>query len=170
MRIIEDGGVTRPLLDGGLAGAAATLAMSGVIWGLKHAGLYSSRTAPETVAEQTMDRLVPKESIPRGWRKALTGVEHLGFGSAGGVLYRLLAHVVPASLASGVLFGLALWFVSYKGWVPAADIMPPPEHDERGRAATMIAAHVVYGATLGLATRRAGQRRRFDDALWAGTA
>jgi hypothetical protein len=30
--------------------------------------------------------------------------------------------------------------------------MPAPKHDEQGRVATMVAAHVVYGAVLGFLT------------------
>jgi hypothetical protein len=44
--------------------------------------------------------------------------------------------------------------VSYEGWVPAAGIMPPAHRDRPSRSATMVVAHAVYGAVLGLWTRR----------------
>ena len=49
----------------------------------------------------------------------------------------------------GILFGTLVWAVSYAGWVPAARILPPPQDDDPERVATMIGAHVVYGAVLG---------------------
>ena len=54
----------------------------------------------------------------------------------------------PAGIL-GVLFGLGIYGVSYKGWIPALGILPPPEDDRPGRPAVMIAAHIVYGLTLG---------------------
>lgn len=44
--------------------------------------------------------------------------------------------------------GLAIWLVSYFGWIPALRTLAPPSEDRPGRAWTMFAAHVVYGATL----------------------
>jgi len=88
-------------------------------------------------------------------------VSHLGFGAAGGVLYALVRRLVPGVPGSvlGVAFGLAVWAVSYRGWIPALGILPQPESDERGRPAVMVAAHVVYGLVLGRLVRAPTVRR-----------
>ncbi len=57
---------------------------------------------------------------------------------------------MPPALA-GAGFGLAVWAGSYLGWLPAAGILrPATEHPPR-RVALMIAAHLVWGASAGLA-------------------
>jgi uncharacterized membrane protein YagU involved in acid resistance len=57
-------------------------------------------------------------------------------------------------VGTGALYGLALWLVSYQGWIPALGLLPPPEQDAQGRTMAMIAAHLVYGAMLGWMARR----------------
>jgi hypothetical protein len=81
----------------------------------------------------------------------LAPLAHLGFGTAAGAAFGILARSVPRvpSRLLGVVFGLAIWAVSYKGWIPALGILPPPEDDRPGRPAVMIAAHVIYGLVLG---------------------
>src|SRR6476469_6557592 len=55
-------------------------------------------------------------------------VSHLGFGAAGGLLYALLRRLVPDAPGGmlGVAFGLAVWAVSYVGWIPALGILLRP--------------------------------------------
>jgi hypothetical protein len=47
-----------------------------------------------------------------------------------------------------MMYATGIWLVSYQGWVPALGIMPPASRDRRGRVATMLVAHWVYGAAL----------------------
>ena len=61
--------------------------------------------------------------------------------------------------ARGALFGLLVWGVSYLGWVPAAKILPPAHRDRRDRQVTMVIAHLVFGASLGLLLKGAAPRR-----------
>jgi uncharacterized membrane protein YagU involved in acid resistance len=127
--------------------------MSGVIWGTRHLGVYRSSTPPNAVAARLTQRLMGKHPAG-GAQKALTTLSHVGFGAAAGAAYGATSRVRPPSAWTGALFGLAIWVVSYKGWIPALGVMPPPEDDERGRTLTMAAANVVYGATLGMLSRR----------------
>ena len=64
------------------------------------------------------------------------------------------AHAARRSAAigasAGALYATGIWLVSYQGWVPALGIMPAASRDRRGRVATMLAAHWVYGAALGV--------------------
>jgi hypothetical protein len=55
----------------------------------------------------------------------------------------------------GVAFGSGVWLVSYMGWVPWLQIMPPAHEDRPGRPQTMLAAHWVYGGVLGALSGRA---------------
>ena len=84
-------------------------------------------------------------------RLALTVASHFGFGAAAGAVYSLLADALPLSGApAGVLHGLAVWGVSYLGLLPATGLYRPPEREPVGRHAMMIAAHIVWGAALGM--------------------
>jgi hypothetical protein len=83
----------------------------------------------------------------------LAWASHFGFGAAAGATYALLVGDRRPSLASGLLFGTAVWALSYAGWVPALDIMPAPSRDRPMRPEVMLAAHWVYGASLARALR-----------------
>jgi hypothetical protein len=42
--------------------------------------------------------------------------------------------------------------------VPAADVMPPPQRDDRGRQLALVIGHAVYGAVLSSVLRRLRRR------------
>ena len=146
------------LLKGAAAGGVATLPMSGVMLAAGRAGLMG-RQPPEMITDAALDAVgveQPSETV----EKAATTATHVGFGMAMGALFALLEdRYRPGTTAvlDGIGFGLAVWALSYKGWVPALGIMPPPEEDRPGRPESMIAAHVVYGATLGALLRGQGE-------------
>jgi uncharacterized membrane protein YagU involved in acid resistance len=85
---------------------------------------------------------------------------HFGYGAATGALYAPLARALrPPAVPGGVAFGLAVWGASYLGLLPALGILrPATEHPPR-RTALMIAAHVVWGAVLGLLVAQLRRRR-----------
>jgi uncharacterized membrane protein YagU involved in acid resistance len=130
------------LLRGAKAGAAGTLAMSVVMLAGEALGLMP-RQPPREIVHQVV-----------GSRSALLATAaHLGFGTSLGTAFGLipkLASVPPE--AQGALFGVAVWALNYAGVLPALGILPPPE-DAPGRTATMLPAHVVYGATVGAVLR-----------------
>lgn len=132
------------------AGAAATLPMSGVMLAAGKAGLMGKQP-PETIFESMLGALrfpIPDEKT----EGPLVVAAHIGYGmlagAAFGLLWRRAGFRLPAFLG-GAGYGVLLWALSYHGWIPALHIMPPPERDRPGRPASMIAAHVVYGAALG---------------------
>ena len=99
-----------------------------------------------------------------GVRIASTLVAHLAYGGAAGSVFALAG---PGDriggLARGIAFGLGVWAVSYLGLLPALGLLSPPTRHPRGRTALMVAAHVVWGASLALITRaleRTQQRSR----------
>jgi uncharacterized membrane protein YagU involved in acid resistance len=130
------------LLSGAKAGVVATLAMSMVMLAGDALGLMP-RQPPREIVHQIL-----------GSRSALlTTAAHFGFGTSIGVAFALAPKLrsVPPE-AQGALFGLAVWALNYAGVLPALGILPPPD-DAPGRTATMLPAHVVYGATLGAVLR-----------------
>jgi hypothetical protein len=60
----------------------------------------------------------------------------------------------------GIACGLAVWTLSYLGWLPALGILrPATEHPPR-RTALMIAAHAVCGLVLGVLAEGLQRRGR----------
>jgi uncharacterized membrane protein YagU involved in acid resistance len=133
-------------------------------------------TAPMTAAMATMHRQIPEEQRhplpPEQITEALSeaaGVEiegepaetaaalaaHFLYGGAAGALYAPVAErlrLPPA--ASGMALGLAVWTVSYLGWLPALGVRPPATERPASENALMIAAHLVWGAVLGVTAHR----------------
>ncbi len=144
------GATLHALAEGAIAGGIATVPMSGAMAAAGTAGVMG-RQPPELIA----DAALTAAGVPAPSREAevsVAAVAHLGFGMAMGALFALLQRrLQPRTppVLNGIGFGLAVWAVSYRGWVPALGIMPPPERDRPGRPASMITAHVVYGAALG---------------------
>jgi hypothetical protein len=136
-------------LIGAVAGVVATVPQSAAIWGLRQAGLYRRRPAPEVVAEAVTDTTVGMEHVPERWWSPVMLAEHLGYGAAAGALFGLATGIVRPTVATGLLAGFLIWKASYDGWIPALRIMPPPERDETGRQLALLVAHAAYGLALG---------------------
>jgi uncharacterized membrane protein YagU involved in acid resistance len=132
-------------------------------------------TAPMTAAMEVMHRRLPwweRYSLPpsqiitrikaqfglrrhrnRSEHLMVTLLAHFGYGAAAGAVYAPIADTVPLPGAlKGVTFGLIVWGVSYLGLLPALGILRPATRHPRRRSALMIAAHVVWGAVLGVLT------------------
>jgi len=144
---------------GALGGVVATIVMSVLMLVGKRAGLMPEHP-PKKIARAAM--AAGGDSPDERQTGPLASALHLGFGvSAGvafGLIHRLMSPIVPPSL-TGVLFALAVWAVSYLGWMPALGIIPRADRDVPGRAVVLIAAHVVYGAVLGTVVGRDPARR-----------
>jgi hypothetical protein len=138
------------ILRGSVAGLAATAAMSGVMFAARRAGLMG-KMPPERITEAGLNVLGIHTS--ERTENVLSSLAHMGYGAGGGALFAAIdrAGRLPASgPIAGAIFGLAIWVVSYAGWIPAFGIMPAPQRDRRRRPTSMILAHLVYGSTLGL--------------------
>jgi hypothetical protein len=140
------------LVEGAAAGSIATVAMSAVMVAGDRAGLMGEQ--PPTAVTRSALRGAGVDR-PSAAASILAPVAHLGFGGLAGAAFALLRQVVPAAPGwlTGIGFGLGVWAVSYKGWIPALGILPPPDRDRPGRPAVMIVAHVVYGLVLGFLVR-----------------
>jgi len=140
----------KAILDGAVGGCVATAVMSGVMQAAHRAGLIDKQP-PKEIAEAALDAADQAEHSEEAKNGLALGL-HFAFGAGAGavfaVLHRRLKLPIPAAL-HGVIFGTLVWAVSYKGWVPALGIMPPPEQDQPGRPQSMLFAHWVYGGILG---------------------
>ena len=145
--------VLNSLIAGALAGGLATVAMSAVMLGAKRAGI-TGELPPEKIGRRAIEA-IGDEPPSDHEMQAAAAVAHVGFGAAAGALFALLTWnpTAPRSAAisasAGTLYATGIWLVSYQGWVPALGIMPAASRDRRGRVATMLVAHWVYGAALG---------------------
>jgi hypothetical protein len=139
-------------IDGASGGAIATVAMSAVMIAGDRTGLMGEQP-PTTITRFALGQAgVGRPSMAAS---LIAPFMHLAFGASGGVVFGLLRRLVPGVPGGllGVTFGLAIWAVSYKGWIPALGILPPPEDDRSGRPIVMVVAHVVYGLVLGRLVR-----------------
>jgi hypothetical protein len=137
-------------LVGAGAGLAATAAMSALMLAAQRAGVMG-RLPPHRIADVSVERSPADDAVGREGRGALGWLLHFAFGAAAGGLYAVLHRRVDPPTPDpldGVGFGLAVWTVSYMGWVPALGFLPPATEDRPGRPPAMIAAHVVFGAVL----------------------
>ncbi len=151
------------ILLGALAGLAATAPMS-LAMKLMHEQLPEHEQyplPPRAVTMEIAEEAGVKEKLDEPEREGLTWAAHFAYGAGCGAVYAPLARRsgLPPVL-SGAAFGVAVCAGSYRGWLPAADIIrPATEHPPR-RTALMIAAHVVWGATTGLVVNALSEEER----------
>jgi len=109
---------------------------------------------PEEISERVTAKLpTPVDSATKFRPPWLIG--HFVYGMFCGVAYHLLRPWLPKRPhQAGLLFGGAVWSVSYLGLLPALNLYPWPDEDAKPRLAVMIAAHAVYGVTLAAAVQR----------------
>lgn len=146
------------LLRGAAAGTSATVFMSMVMLGAQQVGLMGGMPPGKITA-----RLLNRGGVRRsgGQQDALATLLHFGFGAAAGAGFGVVApRRVTIRVPAGMAYGAAIWGVSYLGWVPALGIMAPAHRDRSDRQAMMLAAHLVYGAALGLLARGRAQPQR----------
>ena len=150
------------------AGALGTLLMTPVqLLGLEPRSRRDrARWMPRQVFTGLARRLGFAQKTTGDERTALASGAHLAYGAAFGALYALWRRKRGGSLTSGLAFGLAVWASNYAGVLPAAHIVPPPDEEDPAQTARLVAAHVVYGTVLGLATGRgeAGSHERTEPA------
>lgn len=139
--------VRRDVFAGLAAGTIATLGMSALMLGAQRVGLLGEQP-PRKIADAVLER-VAGDRLPEGVRRAGTAAVHVGIGAvaaAGQQVGRRLLRWPEPSAAWGAGFGAAFWAVNYGLVAPAIGLMPPPTRDRPGRAPTMLAANVLWGA------------------------
>lgn len=80
---------------------------------------------------------------------------HFAFGAMAGSAYGPIARTRPSNpVLAGAGYGLLVWGSQYLGVLPAVGVLSHAKHHPARRTALMIAAHVVWGAALGLMADR----------------
>jgi hypothetical protein len=150
----------KKLMIGAAAGAAATVPMTMTMEKLHELlpGEPPRPLPPREVTESIAEKTGVAQQVDEPGMQALTLGAHVGYGAAcGAVLGLITPKKVPAAVAVGALFGLAVWAGSYKGWLPALHIRHDAKHDPPARNGLMIAAHMVWGAAAGLEIASGGE-------------
>jgi uncharacterized membrane protein YagU involved in acid resistance len=131
-----------PLL-GAIAGVMATVAMTAAMRRMRPLlpAEDSYPLPPREIVDATSGRAEDEQA-----RRRHTLLAHFAFGAASGAVFALLRP--RGGLAAGAGYGVAVWAASYLGWVPAARILKPATRHPWRRNLLMIAAHLVWGASL----------------------
>lgn len=154
----------RDLSAGGAAGLVATVPMSAVMAALHQSLPPEDRHAlpPRHITERVTQEAGVDDDLSEPEKQALTAAAHFGYGAAAGTVYGLVRPRIPLPGAlSGLVYGLAVWAGSYMGLLPRLRLYRHAVDESAERNAMMIAAHVVWGATLGAATDLLADPRRY---------
>lgn len=145
--------LAQALLQGAIAGFVATLPMSVFMLTTKRflPKRHQYALPPEIITEELAQRLHVRWHMNKMQVEATTVVSHFGYGAAMGMLYSASGKNIPLpSPIKGVLFGLIVWAASYLGLLPLIGMSESGQREPGRRNLLMIAAHVVWGVTLGL--------------------
>ncbi len=151
------------LLKGALAGFVATLPMT--IFMLATQRFLPKRQQYELPPEMITKDLAHRAHIRHHLNKQLilgaTTASHFGYGAVMGAAFGPLQKRVPLpTIAQGILYGLLVWVASYLGLLPLLGISASSQKEPVRRNLMMIAAHIVWGASLGaLASVLFGERK-----------
>lgn len=140
------------MITGALAGLAATAPMTLAMEALhRHLPTHEQYPLPpRLITEKVTEEAGIATKLNEVDHKRLTWIAHFSYGAAAGALYAPLAKRMRLSpVTGGALYGLAVWAGSYMGLLPAAGILRPATEHPARRTALMIAAHMVWGATIG---------------------
>lgn len=130
------------------AGALATAPMTGLmLWLYRKLPPRQRYPLPPAIITHNALRKADITPAPRGeLRSTIAG--HFAYGACAGAVYAAAAGKKASNPALGAAYGLAVWAVSYLGWIPLAGLMRPATDEPARRNALMIAAHVVWGFSL----------------------
>jgi uncharacterized membrane protein YagU involved in acid resistance len=137
-------GLGSRLLIGGIAGFAATLAMTSAMSRM-HRRLPPAERYPLTpreIIDSTAEAVAVE--LDDAASKDATIAAHFAYGAACGAL--IAAAHPRIGKGGGGLAGASVWLASYLGWIPAAGILKPATRHPARRNLLMIAAHLVWGA------------------------
>jgi uncharacterized membrane protein YagU involved in acid resistance len=147
----------RKLVEGAAAGLIATAPMS--VFMLIGWTLLPQREKyplpPRLITEEITERIGIDDRLSENQLVGFTIFSHFGYGALFGLLYALFEERMSMHFSlKGVVAGLALWIGSYLGWLPALGILRPAAQHPWRRNLLMIVAHVVWGVTLSVLTRK----------------
>jgi hypothetical protein len=143
----------RRAISGFVAGAVATLPMTGAFWVSRRRGFID-----ELPPHKATSSVAPRVPEPRlSW---ISAVAHLIIGAGAGATYGAAVPRRSWGPVTGAAFGLAVWVVGYEGVMPAVTDIRPAHRDDGPSALTIFVAHIIYGAALGLLVSRSRDKQR----------
>lgn len=137
--------------EGALGGAVGTAAFTGWMKGAQRVGLLGE-LPPRKITRAALNKVNPGGGRSKTTLDLATAAMHLGFGVGTGAMFGVLSRrlgVRVPGVVQGAVWGSMVWAASYAGWVPALDIMPPPQKDRPDRPWVMFLGHLVFGGLLG---------------------
>jgi len=141
------------LLRAGLAGALATIPMTAVmvLWHRRLPAMQREPLPPAQVTESLLASVGLHDDLTQDQKLPLVLANHFAYGAAMGGLYGVLAgpRARHSRLSSGVLYGLTVWGANYLGLLPSFELYRSAKDEPVERNILMIAAHIVWGASLG---------------------
>jgi hypothetical protein len=109
---------------------------------------WEQAPAPAKVARKILEGVFDCE-VPPKKIGLLTNAVHWGYGTSWGALYGLLPGTAPVSpVRRGLMFGTAVWVMSYLTLVPMG-IYRAPWRYPPGELALDLSYHLAYGAGVG---------------------
>lgn len=144
-RTLDD--AVRGAVAGVVGGMAMTAMMKGVAPHVLPADMRPEKIAPKKFVEWAEAEAGHPEALTEGQEKAAAMAAHLGYSALMGALFGLArrrADAAPIPLA-GAAFGLAVWAVSFEGWMPALGIMQRTTEKPLKQWPAPLMGHVVYG-------------------------
>lgn len=145
--------ISNDVLLGAAAGVIATVPMTIVMEELHDVlpGEQPGPLPPREVSEGIYEQLTRHDDARERDMQRMTVLLHYAFGGAAGALFPLMGwRRGPEAVGAGMIYGLTVWAGNYLGLLPALGVRHNARHDSTSRNVMMIAAHVVWGATLGL--------------------
>jgi len=141
------------ILHGGLRGAIAAMAMTGMRAFTVSVGLVKEEP-PRAIIRQRARRAIRR--APRRRRRGARELAHWGYGAGGGMAFAALPEGVRLRPWAGPLFGLLVWLGFEIVLAPALNLSQARERRLVERAALAL-DHALYGFVLS-ETRRRPQR------------
>jgi putative membrane protein len=141
-------------LRGALAGFVGTLPMTIFMLSTQRFLPKGQRydLPPEIITRDVTEKAHIKQHMNKAQILAVTTASHFGYGAGMGMLYGILARRLPFnSVLKGILFSVIVWVVSYQMLLPVIGIRESAQRETTHRNLMMIAAHIVWGASTGLA-------------------
>lgn len=154
------------IVSGAAAGLIATVPMTAAMSSMHRHLPARDRypLPPRLITENLLETVEVDGVLGDEEERKLSLANHFAYGSAMGAVYAAALDALGKrpDVTTGVVFGLGVWAFSYQVLLPTAGLFPPAHRQPRRRNGLMIAAHVVWGAALGLSLRslsRNGPRR-----------
>lgn len=151
-------------LASSFSGFIATLPMSAVMMVGRRRNILKGLDPmpPRQITGRALETVGLRDDLSDDTQEDLTVLNHFAYGATVGGIYGLLPPETSRESAAmrGVCYGVGVWAISYMGWLPAAGLYRPPTRDWPGRNLRMLAAHVVWGATMGVLTETIDRRLR----------